>query len=94
MVSEYPVTPEGTTLNDKVMNLLDVVVDCTWNILDSLITLKTWGEHEQESQDREGCVYPLRRWDRSNGSSPRPAGLGVMEHVINLDSLNVTVNEG
>ena len=31
------------------------------------------GEHEQGSQDHEGCVHPLRQWDWSNGSSPRPA---------------------
>ena len=52
------------------------------------------GEHEQGSQDHEGCVHPLRWWDESNGSSPRPDGLGVMEHVIKLDTLYVAVNEG
>ena len=51
-------------------------------------------EHEQRSQDREGCVHPLRRWDGSNGRSPRPARLGVMENVIKMDTLNVTGNEG
>ena len=51
-------------------------------------------EHEQRSQDLEGCVHPLRLWDWSNGSSLRPAGLGAMEHVIKLDTLNVTGNEG
>ena len=50
------------------------------------------GEHEG-SQDHEGCVHPLRQWDLSNESSPRPAGLGLMEHVIKPDSLNVVVNE-
>ena len=39
------------------------------------------GEHEQGSQDCEGCIHPL--------SSPRPAGLGLNEHVIKPDSLNV-----
>ena len=52
------------------------------------------GKHEQGSQDHEGYVHPLRHWDGSNGSSPRPAGLGVMEHVIKLDTLNVAGNEG
>ena len=52
------------------------------------------GKHEQGSQDHEGCVHPLRHWDGSNGSSPRPGGLGVMEHVIKLDTLNVASNEG
>ena len=46
------------------------------------------GEHEQGSQDHEGCIHPLRRWD-----SPRQAGLGMMEHVIKLDTLNVAGNE-
>ena len=52
------------------------------------------GEHEQGSQDYEGCVRPLRRWDISNGRSPRPAGLGLMEHVIKPDSLNVADGGG
>ena len=52
------------------------------------------GEHGRGSQDHEGCVYSLRQWDRSNGRSPRPVGLGLMEHVIKLDSLNVADNEG
>ena len=39
------------------------------------------------------CVHPLTRWDWSNGGSPRPAGLGVMEHVIKIDPLSVAVNE-
>ena len=51
------------------------------------------GEHEQGSQDHEGCVHPLRQWDRSN-RSPRPVGMGLMEHVIKLDSLNVADSGG
>ena len=41
------------------------------------------------SQDREGCVHPLIQGDWSNESSPRPAGLGLNEHVIKPNSLNV-----
>ena len=52
------------------------------------------GEHEQGSQDSEGCVHPLRRWDRSNGRSPRPVGMRLMEHVIKPDTLIVADNEG
>ena len=52
------------------------------------------GEYEQGSQDREGFVHPLRRWDRSNGRSPRPVGMGLMEHVIKPDSLNVADGGG
>ena len=52
------------------------------------------GKHEQGSQDREGCIHPLRWWDRSNGSSPWPAGLGLINHVIKPDSLNVAGSEG
>ena len=51
-------------------------------------------EHEEGSQDHEGCIHPLRWWDRSNGRSPRPIGMGLMEHVIKQDSLNVADNEG
>ena len=47
------------------------------------------GEHEKGSQDREGCVHPLIQGDLSNESSPRPAVLGLNEHVIKPDSLNV-----
>ena len=47
------------------------------------------GERELGSQDHKGCVHPLR-WR----GSPRPAGLGVMEHVIKMDTLNVAGNEG
>ena len=46
-------------------------------------------EHEKGSQDREGCIHPLIQGDWSGGSSPGPAGLGLNEHVIGLDSLNV-----
>ncbi|XP_050017181.1 type III endosome membrane protein TEMP isoform X1 [Alexandromys fortis] len=52
------------------------------------------GEDEQGSQDREGFVHPLRRCDWYKGSSPNPAGLGLNEHVIKPDSLNVADNEG
>ena len=52
------------------------------------------GEHEQGSQDREGCIHPLRWWDRSNGRSPRTVGMGLMEHVIKPDSLNVADDGG
>ncbi|CAO2599639.1 hypothetical protein LEMLEM_LOCUS9947 [Lemmus lemmus] len=52
------------------------------------------GEHEQERQDCEGLVHPLRRCDSSKGSSPRPTGLGLNEHVLKLDSLNVADNGG
>ena len=44
------------------------------------------GEHEQGSQDCEGCVHSLRQRDWSNGSSLRPAGLGLNAHVIKPDS--------
>ena len=47
------------------------------------------GEHEKGSQDREGCVHPLIQGDWSGGSSPGPAGLGLKEHVIGPDYLNV-----
>ena len=47
------------------------------------------GEHEQGRQAREECVHPLIQGDLSNESSPRPAGLGLNEHVIKPDSLNV-----
>ena len=47
------------------------------------------GEHEQERQDHEECVHPLIQGDWSNESSPRPVGLGLNEHVIQPDSLNV-----
>ena len=52
------------------------------------------GEYEQGSQDHEGCAHPLRRWGWSNGSSPRPAGLGLKNHRIKLNSLNMADNEG
>ena len=51
------------------------------------------GEHEQGSQDHKGCVHSLRQWDRSNGRSPRPVGMGLMKHVIKPDSLIVADNE-
>ena len=46
-------------------------------------------EHEQERQYREECVHPLIQGDWSKESSPRPIGLGLNEHVIQPDSLNV-----
>ena len=52
------------------------------------------GECKQGNQDREGCVHPLRQWDRSNERSPRPVGMVLIEHVIKLDSLNVADGEG
>ena len=52
------------------------------------------GEYKQGSQDHKGLVHPLRQCARSNGSSPNPAGLGLNEHVIKLDPLNVADNEG
>ena len=36
---------------------------------------------------------PLRRWDRSNGRS-RSVGIGLMEHVIKPDSVNVADGGG
>ena len=51
-------------------------------------------EHDQGSQDRKGCVHPLSQWDRSNGRSSRPVGMGLMEHVIKQDSLNVADSGG
>ncbi|CAO2628143.1 hypothetical protein LEMLEM_LOCUS19848 [Lemmus lemmus] len=42
------------------------------------------GEHEQGRQDHEGCAHLLRCCDLSKGSSGRPAGLGLNEHVIGL----------
>ena len=47
------------------------------------------GEHEEGNQDRKGCIHPLIPGDRLNESSPRPAGLGLKELVIKLESLNV-----
>ena len=47
------------------------------------------GEHEKGSQDRKGYVHPLIQGDWSDESSPRPVGLGLNEHVIQPDSLNV-----
>ena len=41
------------------------------------------------SQDSEGCIHPLIQGDLLNESSPRPAGLGLNEHLIKPDSLNV-----
>ena len=52
------------------------------------------GEDEQGSQDYKGLVHPLRQCACSNGSPPRPAGRGLNEHAIKLDSLNVTENGG
>ena len=52
------------------------------------------GEDEQGSQDRKGLVHQLRQCACSNGSSPTPAGLGLNEHVIKPDSLNVADNGG
>ena len=46
-------------------------------------------ELEQGNQDHEGCAHPLIQGDWSNESSPRPAELGLNEHVIKPDSLNV-----
>ena len=40
-----------------------------------------------------GAFTPLSQWDRSNGRSPRPVGMGLMEHVIKPDFLNVADNE-
>ncbi|KAH0509503.1 3-hydroxyisobutyrate dehydrogenase, mitochondrial [Microtus ochrogaster] len=50
-------------------------------------------EHEQGTQDREGCTYTLRQWGCSTGHSPRPAGLGLKKHGIKPDSLNIADNE-
>ena len=52
------------------------------------------GKDEQRSLDCEGLVHPLRQCACSNGSSPYPGGLGLNEHEINLDSLNVADNGG
>ena len=52
------------------------------------------GEDEQGSQDHEGLVHQLRQCAFSNGSSPRPAGLGLNEHAIKQNSLNVANNGG
>ena len=51
------------------------------------------GEDEQGSQDREGLVYSLRQCALSNRSSPRPVVVGLNEHVIKPDSLNVADND-
>ncbi len=50
-------------------------------------------EHEQGTQDREGCTHTLRQWGCSIGNSPRPAGLGLKKHGIKPDSLNIADNE-
>ena len=47
------------------------------------------GKHEKGSQDCEGCYHPLIPGDGSNERSPRPVGLGLNEHVIKPESLNV-----
>ena len=47
------------------------------------------GDLEKGNQDREGCVHPLIQGDWSDGSSPRPAGMGLNEHMIKPESLNV-----
>ena len=52
------------------------------------------GEDEQGSLDLEGLVQPLRQCACSNGSLPNPAGLGLNEHMIKLDSLNKAENGG
>ena len=46
-------------------------------------------EREEGNQDRVGGVHPLIKGDGSNESSPRPTRLGLNEHVIKPDSLNV-----
>ena len=53
---------------------------------------QTKGEYEQRSQDHEGLIHPLRQCTRTNGNSPKPTGLGLNEHVIKLDPLNVADN--
>ena len=50
-------------------------------------------EHEQKSQENEGCAHPMWWWGWSIGSSPRPAELVLMEQVIKLDSMNVADKE-
>ena len=52
------------------------------------------GEHEQGSQDCRGLVYPLKQCDLYNGSSPSPTELGLNDHVIKSDSLNVADHGG
>ena len=52
------------------------------------------GEDKQGSLDCEGLVHPLRKCACFNGSSPNPAGPGLNEHAIKLDSLNVADNGG
>ena len=47
-------------------------------------------EHEKGNKDCEGCDHPLIQRDGSNESLPRRVGLGLNEHVIQPDSLNVT----
>ena len=41
------------------------------------------------TKDCEGCYHPLIQGVRSNESLPRAVGLGLNEHVIQPDSLNV-----
>ena len=59
--------------------------------------LNSQGPNEEQKEgeyDPEGCVHPLRQWDTSNGRSPRPVGMGLMEHVLKPDSLNVADGGG
>ena len=64
------------------------------NLSISASLMEKEGEDEQRSQDHEGLVHQLRQCTCSNGSSPKPAGLGLNEHVIKPVSLIVAANRG
>ena len=48
---------------------------------------------KKRNKDCEGCYHPLIQGDGSNESLPMPVGLGLNEHVIQPDSLNVASPE-
>ena len=84
-----------TSVEKKWINLNHIVLIITFvhYIFPSNIYRQKNGD-EQGSLNCEGLVHPLRQYDCSNGSSPNPAGLGLNEHVIKMDSLNVAENGG
>lgn len=52
------------------------------------------GEQVKMESLQQGVCLPMEMVGLSNKSSPRPAGIGLKEHVIKLDSLDVADNEG
>ena len=65
-----------------------------WHWTQGPVERQKEGEGEQGSQDCKGLVHQLRQCAWFNGRSPKPAGLGLNEHEIKLDSLNVADSWG